>query len=132
MIYPLLKAVQSQYAESILPPFLGGFFFGKAPEGTTGDYATLAIIGSPRDYATGLQWQDTALQVSLWTWDNSPARILQTARLVTDVFDSATLALEGSCVCLRIDRDNEPMPVPDPDGGWQVIINYTIQTEEAV
>lgn len=131
MIYALLKAIQDHFNDSILPPFLGGVFVGLAPQGTDGDYATLNIVSTAPGYAMNdtQVWQDTKMQVSLWTWDTTPAGILQTAELWANTFDDAALTVTGG-VCVWMRRAAGPLPLADPDGGWQVTIDYDISIDE--
>jgi len=130
-MYELLKAIQTHYANSILPAYFGGLFVGLAPQDETQDYATVNAVTSLHDQAMNETqvWQTTVLQFSLFTWDTSPASLLQTAELWCNVFDDAPLTVSGGAV-VWVTRTAGPIPVVDPDGGWQVTIDYSISVDE--
>lgn len=130
MLTALLTAIQTAYAASALPTSLEGLYFGAAPQGTTGDYGVVSVPASAFDWASGVQWEEVSVQFSLFTPDASPIGLLAVADTLTTTFDFAQLSITGGTM-LWMHRESGPLPIADPDGGWQVITTYNVRLEEA-
>ncbi len=129
MIAQLYEALINHYNESPLPAWLEGFYLYRAPQGVTGNYATMRLISGQADHSMSDVMDKCVVQISIWSGESSPA----TALFIADQFDlwlsNVDLVLPGGSV-IHTMRLTTPLLLPDDDQEWQVATDYSIWIQE--
>lgn len=128
IIESIFEALVAQYNASPLPAWVEGFYYGQAPQDTTGDYITYFQVSGKQEYTMSSQSEHPLIQISVWSDDDAPAMAIRIAEIVMMWFDDATLDVSMGQT-IRVDRESHNL-IRDPDGGWQYQIDYSILVQE--
>lgn len=131
IISSLLESITTQYSNSPLPAFVEGFYYaGTAPDQLEGTYITYFMVdGGKQEYTMSSRSERPTFQFSVWSDEDSPLTVTRIAEMLMFWFDDCKLTVDGG-KHIRIDRESHNL-IPDPDGGWQYQIDYSILVEEA-
>lgn len=129
MMRDILEGFCSHYSDSPLPALVEGLFFVRAPQDTTGIYATYSLVTSTLDETMSDRAEVPLIQLSIWGDEEFPDDLLSTAALFCLWYDDAPIDIAGGTT-VRCDRQSFNL-LPDPDGGWQVQIDYQLMVQEA-
>ena len=134
MTEAILTAIYTAYENSPLPAFLEGCFHIEAPQSTDGDYMTFFTVAAPREYWMGGRASKPTIQFSMWTDGASPLDAIRNMELWCVWLDrepGGPLNLEPAAGNqLMLTRETDPIPLKDPDGGWQVFVTYSMLIDE--
>jgi hypothetical protein len=123
-----LEAIKTQYDNSPLPAFVEGLFYaGSTPDGLTGNYITYFKVTGSQEYTMSSRSERPTFQFSVWSDDTSPITCIRIAEMFMLWFDDCKLSIGGGSH-IRIDRESDNL-IPDPDGGYQYQIDYSILVE---
>ena len=131
MIKELATAIQSRYAADVVAGGVKasttGLFPDKAPSATKTPYITYSFISTGSDWSFASDYDMPLIQFSIWD-DADSALVAETigGKLVT-LYADQLLTVSGYTT-VRADKVGERL-LPDPDGGWQYIveIRYLVQ-----
>ena len=131
MIKELATAIQSKYTADAVASGVkastSGLFPDEAPSGTATPYITYSFITTGSESSFDSDYDDPLVQFSIWD-NGASALVAETigGKLVTLYVDQL-LTISGYTI-VRADKVGERL-LPDPDGGWQYIveIRYLVQ-----
>ena len=131
MIKELATAIYSKYnADAVaggVKASTDGLFPDKAPSGTDTPYITYSFISTGTDWSFASDYDMPLIQFSIWD-DADSALVAETigGKLVTLYVDQ--LLTVSGYTTVRADKVGERL-LPDPDGGWQYIVEmrYLVQ-----
>jgi hypothetical protein len=93
-----------------------------------------AVAGSGPDYTFGgsLKFESLVVQFSIFDLTPSPDVILGYQELLQERFDWATLSFthDAEILPLRCQRTTSGMLMKDPDGVWQITIDYLVEYQK--
>ena len=129
----LQKAIVAKIAATpaITSLATGGAWQGRAPDEHSGikpPYIVFFEVAGVAVHTMSDTLDEDLIQFSIWDTGRTPEVANQIADAVRDTFDNVVLVLDsGTCVsCMRQGKTG---PINDPDGGWQITIDYLIRTE---
>jgi len=131
MIKELATAIYSKYNVDAVAGGVkastSGLFPDEAPSGTDAPYITYSFISTGQDWSFDSDYDDPLIQFSIWD-DAASALVAETigGKLVT-LYADQLLTVDGFTT-VRADKVGEHL-LPDPDGGWQYIVElrYLVQ-----
>lgn len=130
IVQSIIEALYAQYESSPLPAFVEGLFYaGNVPDETTGEYITYFQVSGTQEYTMSSRSEHPTFQFSVWSEQDSPVQCIAIAEQLMLWFDDCRLSVSGGHH-VRIDRVSHNL-LPDPDGGWQYQIDYSILVQEA-
>lgn len=126
-----LKAIKSKLEGMTSTPHVASVWFGPAPDGTTGTFATLSIPDSQPGQSMGTSpayWEDVVVTIDIWDDSMSPNGCIAVLESVKSLFQGAS-PLGSSVACSSATRTSYAI-LPDPEGGYHASADYVFTMEE--
>lgn len=136
MIGNLIEAIITYWDTTALSA-LTQLYYGERLKNKAGEYVTFSIVNSNYDRAMGasrmttgthLEWEQTLVQFTVISDNDSPADALNTADLLMAYFDDAIFSVGGSTM-VSCDRQSYNL-IPDAHKGWMVQIDYMFDIDK--